>query len=583
MKWLLYAATALVVAFAPLSVPAQAGSNLPGVISEEPARPKADAEFQITEQTPIDPSCRRKAPGEFNPMHEYTCAYQLFRAFSMPLADAAKRAEFDALWAPDKVKDAPELKSDGVSEDDRKSNTFALIRRMRDFTHERFDFVHDPVQQADIQKNIVHPVLDGGIGAILRLNNMWEIQKSILDGLPEGGITYGEYQKRLDEKAIIGPGHELVIDATVPESPSAGVLKPGDIITHVIDKTGEHALDGLSQSAAIKLIRGDLGSTVTLKVLRKNSAGRLIPLSLRLQRVQVQQRAVVIHDVDGIRHIRVENFTNDYLLVDFYNALTEAQKLGMKGVVVDVRGNPGGRMDYVVGMLQMVTPRGLILTVRQRNPGAEEVTQTEWSVADGYAITAVKPVGAPDSEKKIETAQRVPFSLSYAQAAMRNPGLIYEHPLLPVIAEDMPVVVLADTDSYSASEIFAGSVQATRRGIVVGQPTAGKGAIMISLPLPEGGGLDVTNGQFYPGGMDTKHKGVIADRIVENVKDYGKTDAQMDAADAAVIEAWKHREEVNSLATKRTTINDQRFEDDMAKRDANDLKPPKEQDPRYQQ
>lgn len=595
MRWLICAAAALVVALSspawPNDSPADyivaAGKKTVAPIAQTVPiprpRPASASPFQMTEQMPADPACRAKAPGSFNSLHEYTCAYQFFRAFSMPLADPAKRAEFDALWAPEKWKDSPELKMDGVSEDDRKANTFALIRRMRDFTHERFDFVHDPEQASNIQSQVRHPVLEGGIGAILKLNNMWEIQQSIFGNVKEDGISYEEYQKRLEAAALIGAGHELVVDAVVPDGPAYGVLKPGDIITEVVNETGSHPLTGISQSDAIKQIRGGLGTSVTLKVLRKNKAGRMIPLSFTLQRVQVQQRAVIVHDVDGVRNIRVENFTNDYVVLDFYNALAEAQKLGMKGITVDLRGNPGGRMDYVVAMLEMVIPRGLVLTVKQRTPGTDRIMQTEYSVADGYGIVSEKEVSEADSEKKLASYPRVLFNESYARAALRNPGFIYEHPLLPAISEDMQVAVLIDVGSYSASEIFAGAIKAAKRGVVVGQPSAGKGAIMTELPLPEGGGTAVTNGQFYPGGLDTKHKGVIPDSIVENARDYGKTDLQEEAAAAGIRDAAKRLEDVRALEVERTRINDQRFEDEMAKRDANDLKPAKEQDPRYQQ
>ena len=545
---------------------------------------KTPAAFVMSEQTPVEASCRAKAPGtDFNSVHEYTCAYQLFRAFSMVLADPAKRAEFDKLWAPEVVKNASELKMDGVSDEERKANTFALIRRMRDFTHERFDFVQNPTQAKQRDEAIKHPTLQGGIGAILRLKDDWQIRQAIFGDAPEGKIAIGEYQKKLDEGMVITPGHEMLIDATVPGSPAYGVLKGGDVLVAVIDQNGEHPLAGMKQSDAIKLIRGDLGSSVTLKVLRTNSAGRQIPLQFTIQRVQVQQRALYIHDENGIRHITVENFENDYLLDDFYNALAEAQKLGMKGVDIDLRGNPGGRMDYVVGMLQMVVPRGLLLRANQRTPGADGIIQTEWSVADGYGVTAVKKVGEPDSAKQLDVNPRVPYTAQYGQEAMRNPELVYERPLALAIDENMPVTVEVNVESYSASEIFAGAIKATHRGTVIGAPSAGKGAIMPEISLPEGGALDVTNGQFFPGGLDTKHKGVIPDVIVEESKDYGKTDPQRDAATRVLLDQAKRLEEVRKLETDRTKINDARFEDDMAKRDANDLKPPKDQDRQYQQ
>ncbi len=549
-----------------------------------PAKPKAAPATQAAKpnNAGIDNDCRTKAPGIFNSVHEYTCAFQLIRAFSMPLADDAKRAEFEKQFAPSVWLNSEYLKMDGVSEADRIKNTFALIRRARDFTHERFDFVNDPAASADIAKTMYHPVLDGGIGAILRLNNMWEIQKAIFDGAPAAGMTRKEYMEKMQALAVIGPGHELVIDATVRQGPADGILKAGDIVTDIgtyckpegcSDPVAWKPVAGMSQDAAIKLIRGDLGSSVGLKVLRKNSAGKLIPLTLTLNRDAVKQRAVTIHDVDGIRNIEIENFTNDYLLDDFYDAITGAEKAGMIGININVRGNPGGRLDYVTAMLEMLVPRGLILKQVMRDVGANSLTQIDTSMEDGFAIIATKKSSDPDSEKQIQAAKRVPYDPSYAVAAARNPSFVDQHPLLPAISPDMPITVEINVGSYSASEIFAGALQATHRATLIGQGSAGKGAIMPQLPLPEGGAMEITNGQFYPGGMDTKHKGVIPDKIIDQVEDYGKTDAQRDVAYATLRELSARIKAVRAIEAERAKVNDARFEEEMAKRDAADRLP----------
>ncbi len=530
----------------------------------------------------IDNDCRTKAPGGFNSLHEYTCAFQLIRAFSMPLADDAKRAEFERQFAPSVWLKSDYLKMDGVSDAIRIRNTFALIRRARDFTHERFDFVHTAEETAARDKESQHPTLEGGIGVQVRLNNMWQIQKSIWDGVPDGGLTGEQYMAKMSALAIIGPGHELVVDAPVRQGPADGVLKSGDTIVEVgtlckppgcTDPVTWAPVAGMTQDAAIKLIRGDIGTSVQLKVLRQNSAGKVIPLTLTLSRDLVKQRAVTIHDVDGIRHIEIVNFTNDFLLDDFYDAITGAERTGMKGIDINVRGNPGGRLDYVKAMLEMLVPRGLILKQVGRDPGSDNLTQIETTMADGYAIVAQKVASAPDSTKQITSVERVPYDPSYAVAAARNPGFIDEHPLLPVISLDMPITVEINVDSYSASEIFAGALQATHRAVIVGQGSAGKGAIMPVLPLPEGGSLNITNGQFYPGGLDTKHKGIIPDKIVEQVKDYGQTDAQRDVADATLREMYARIQALKAIETERIKVNDARFEAEMAKRDAADLLP----------
>jgi C-terminal processing protease CtpA/Prc len=545
-----------------------------------------------TSSTGIDNDCRTKAPGGFNSVHEYTCAFQLIRAYSMPLADDAKRAEFEKEFAPSVWLNSDYLKMDGVSDADRIKNTFALIRRARDFTHERFDFVHNAEEAAAMDKEMRHPTLEGGIGASLRLNNMWQIQKAIFDGAPAAGLSRKEYMEKMDSLAIIGPNHELIIDAPVRQGPSDGVLKSGDIIVEIgnfckpdgcTDAEVWTATAGMAQDAAIKLIRGDIGTNVQLKILRKNSAGKMIPLTLTLARDQVQQRAVTIHDVDGIRHIEVENFTNDYLLDDFYDAVTGAEKAGMKGIDINVRGNPGGRLDYVTAMLEMLVPRGLILKQVMRDPGKDNLTQIDTTMEDGYGIVAQKVASDPDSTKQIKAVERVPYDPSYQTAAVRNPGFVDAHPLLPVISLDMPITVEINVDSYSASEIFAGALQATHRAVIVGEGSAGKGAIMPELPLPEGGGMDITNGQFYPGGLDTKHKGIIPDKIVEQVKDYGQTDAQRDAANASLLEMSAHIQSVRTIEAERRKVNDARFESEMATRDAADKLPLTKLDPSEEQ
>jgi C-terminal processing protease CtpA/Prc len=218
----------------------------------------------------------------------------------------------------------------------------------------------------------------------------------------------------------------------VREGPSDGVLKAGDIVVSVggdSDNPGT-PVAGLTQDAAVKLIRGDVGTSVVLHVLRKNSAGRMIPLSLTLTRTQVQQRAIMIHDVDGIRHIDIQNFANDHVIDDFYDAVTGAEKAGMKGIDLDVRSDPGGRIDYVTAMLEMLVPRGLILKQVMRDLGADGLTQTDTIMEDGFAVVTEKVASEPDSTKKVEAIHRVPYDPSYAVAAAQNPDFVDTHPRL---------------------------------------------------------------------------------------------------------------------------------------------------------
>lgn len=532
----------------------------------------------------------RKAPGPFNPMHEYLCAYVQMGVHSLPLADKAKLEQFVKDWQPSVWSGSDYLKATGT-EQEQMDRTFALIRRMRDAlgNPEPFDYVFTPSRVSDQQKNVVRPQLEGGIGAQLKLENAWQLYQ-FLDGAIKPEMTDEEKQKLYDATMVISPTHRLVVQAPVQGSPSWGVLKSGDVITAV----NGQSIDGMSMENAIKQIRGALGTSLKLEVLRTNSKGAQIPLTFTLLRSNVAQHAVTIQDIDGVRHIKIDNFENDFVVDDFYQALVEAKTKNLKGIVVDVRGNPGGRLDYVKAMLEMVVDRGRILMTRQREPGSEKVIQTEFVMDGVAAITEVMVMGAPETSKQFQIGERVAFDSNYNAQMVRNPGFVDENPLKSVIDSSMPVVVLQNGNSYSASEILAGGISGANRGIVIGQPSAGKDDIMTQLPLPEcatpgkdgvcnRGALAVISGLFYPGGNDTDLTGVIPDKIVELAKDFGKTDAQLDAAVAYVKDAAAALAVKADAAIKSKQINSDRFKKRIEERNANDLLPVEKQDPRLQQ
>ena len=550
------------------------GFSLSGLAADPQQLARNVSHVAAVAKTNLD--CRTKDPGTgFNSLHQYTCAYELFHDLSMPLGDPAKRAEFEKLWAPNVWKNSEFLKMDGLSNQERSDRTFKLIRRMRDFTHERFDFVSDAQEAAEQTKQSQHPTLEGGIGSILLLNNAWQFQKAIFANAPAEGIRSDEFEDKMEKMSIIGPGHELVIDVVVRGSPSENVMQAGDVVESVENpQTGvKTPLAGLTQKEAVGMIRGPIGSQVVLHVLRRNSAGSMVPLSLKITRAVVDQRAIMVRDADGIRHITVLNFTNDYLLDDFYNAITGAEKAGMKGIDIDVRDDPGGRLAYAKALLEMLVPRGLIIKDVHRDDASENLTATDTVLEEGYALSVNTVFGDPDSKIKVPLIKRVPYDLSYSLAAARGDEFVETHPLLPAISADMPITVTVNVNSYSASEVFAGALKATGRATIVGEPTAGKGAIMIRIPLPEGGMLSITSGEYYPGGLYTKHKGVMPNRMVSQAKDYGETDAQRDAASAVLREQRAELDKVKAIEVERTKINDTRFELEMKMRDDHDNEP----------
>jgi C-terminal processing protease CtpA/Prc len=514
-------------------------------------------------------NCDDSFKGPFNSYLEYSCGYLGFREHSSVLTYPSKMKEFEKLWDPSIWAQSPELKMTGVSESNRKKLTYALLKRMRDFTHERFDYVNDPEDVAIEEKSDVHPVLTGGIGVEFKLENAWMIDQSIVRAAAPGTLTSDEFIARKNELSVISPTYRLIVGATSQESPSDGVLQNNDIIV-AVDGV---AVEGMAFNDAVEHhLDGTTGTSVSLDVLRKNPSdpqGEMQSLHFHLVRSDFDERAVSVEDIDGVRHITVDNFENKHLLADFHRALAEAKAQHLKGVDVNLRDNPGGRLDYVLGMLEMVVPQGLLLSTREREEGATSLLQTDYTMLGIYGVTVKHNKSMPS----IVYYTRVAFSTEYEKAARDDFGYVYKHPLLPVIDGDMPVVVSQNGESYSASEVFAGAIQATHRGAIVGKPSAGKGAIMVQITLPQGGQLEVTDGQFYPGGVDTKYIGILPDYDVDLAHDYGQTDAQQDKAGAVIEEAYKRLQAFKVEATAQVKINGDRFEQEMKERDAEDNKP----------
>lgn len=611
-----------------------------GVVTAAPAiKHDPQAADDNTPQGPLNVSpaqeaaCdRSSAPGEWNSLREYTCAYIAMGEVSLPLADPDKLKAFVDAWNPSKWADSPYLQTQGVTVQERQVRTLALIRRMRDAlgNPEPFDYVFSPQRRKNMQTQVVAPQLLGGIGAMLELKDSWQIydqvEQAILPGSPfhtvqelrsfENQLQSGnpnqlvgpgkpfqtlddlkafvkKQQAALQAVLVISPAHPLVINVQpVPDSPATGVLKQGDIIESV----NGQSLNGLSLSAAVKLIRGDVGSDVQLQVLRTNSRGKQVSVTFTLVRSTIAEGAVIVQDVDGIRHITITNFENHHLLRDFYQAVVDAQAKGMKGIVLDVRGNPGGNLDYVKAMLEMLVNRGEILMTRQRDPGTSQVIQEQFVMDGQAAITETMVVGAPEESKQFDVKARVPFSTDYEDAANQSPGYVDAHPLQPVINSDMPIAVLADEHSYSASEIFAGGLGGTHRATFVGEPTAGKDDIMSQVGLPElqcdkqgsslacsRAGLAVISGSFFPGGKNTDRTGVIPDQFVSQVFDNGQTDAQLDAAIAVINAQHAALEQQRAASEKSRKFNSDRFSNEIKGRNANDALPPDQQDPDQQE
>lgn len=272
----------------------------------------------------------------------------------------------------------------------------------------------------------------------------------------------------------------------------AGILA-GDI---VLEADGEELL-GLSSTEAVSKIRGPRGTTVTLLIYRPSTDERFTVEVVR-ERIDIPTIETRWYDDNTIFYLRLREF-NATADDKVHQALKEARKQGAKGIILDLRGNPGGLLDVAISVASEFVSEGII------------------------------------TEERTKDGQVTPY--------MASPGGAATDPTLPV-------VVLVNQGSASASEIVAGAIQDTGRGILVGTQTYGKGSVQKVHELSDGSQLRVTIAHWFtPGGRDIHEEGLSPDvevtLTVENMQ--AGQDKQLDKAlellrEKISAEAWSRWE-----------------------------------------
>lgn len=257
----------------------------------------------------------------------------------------------------------------------------------------------------------------------------------------------------------------LTVVAPIEDTPAdrAGI-QSGDKIV----KINGTSTKGMNLVDAVRRMRGSKKSKVTLTIVRE---GIKKPFDVALRRETIKIKSVKPQLLpSGIVYIRMTNFQENTQaeLAKKLKALAKKSG-GMKGIILDLRNNPGGLLDEAVGVSDLFLKSGTIVSTRGR--GAE----TEVKIATG--------------------------------------GQGYY---------DVPLVVLINKGSASASEIVAGAIQDRKRGKVIGSTSFGKGSVQTVIELGEGTGLKLTIAKYYtPGGKTIEGKGVTPDFEVTNPKDLG--------------------------------------------------------------
>ena len=241
----------------------------------------------------------------------------------------------------------------------------------------------------------------------------------------------------------------------------AGV-KPGDLITHLDDEP----VLGLTLREAVDKMRGPINTDITLTVAR---TGTEKPVKITIKRGIIPVRSVRGRTEDKIGYVRISAFT-EQTEPGLRKAITEIKgKLGgdMEGLILDLRSNPGGLLDQAVAVSDAFLNRGEIVSTRGRR------TQ------DSKRYNA------------------------------RGGDLV----------EGMPMIVLIDGGSASASEIVAGALQDHKRAIILGTKSFGKGSVQTIMPLGPHGAIRLTTSRYYtPSGRSIQATGIDPDIIVPRAR-----------------------------------------------------------------
>lgn len=308
-------------------------------------------------------------------------------------------------------------------------------------------------------------------------------------------------------------------------------LKAGDLITKIDDT----AVKGLTMDQAVKRMRGEPSTKVQLTVFRK-AESRTFPVTITREEIRVQSvRAKVVEP--GYAWLRVSQF-QDRTVEDFVRKVEEIykQEPGLKGLVLDLRNDPGGLLEGAVAISAAFLPSDVV------------VVSTNGQLPDSKASFKATPEfyqrrGGADPLKR-----------------------------LPEGVKKVPMVVLVNEGSASASEIVAGALQDHKRATIMGAQTFGKGSVQTVRPLTADTALKLTTARYYtPSGRSIQAKGIVPDVWLDETAE-GNVFAALRMREADLDKhlgtAEEKRDEAREKAREEAR---QKLEEQLAKRN----EPPK--------
>lgn len=283
---------------------------------------------------------------------------------------------------------------------------------------------------------------------------------------------------------IVTPGEDNLITVVAPIEDTPGAksgIKTGDKIVKVNGK--EFTADKMDD--AVKIMKGEPGTDVVLTILRKDEEGNSEFFDLTIKREEIRLKSVkstmLSNKIGYIRIISFDELTYD----DFKKHLTNLQEQGMKGLIIDLRNNPGGILDVCTKIADELMGEGTIVYTEDKYGHKEYIKS--------------------DKEKI-----------------------------------DVLLVLLVNEGSASASEILSGAIKDSGRGILIGTKTFGKGIVQRIKPLKDGSGIKLTVSQYFtPSGKNIHGVGIepnIEVKLPDNVEMFGVDNISQDTQLKKAIE-----------------------------------------------
>jgi carboxyl-terminal processing protease len=261
-------------------------------------------------------------------------------------------------------------------------------------------------------------------------------------------------------------------------------IKPGDFIIKIDDTL----IKGMSLNDAVKRMRGKPGSKIVLTIIRKNEPK---PFEITLVRAIIKVQSVKSKLLEpGYGFVRITQFQEmtGQNLATALEKLVKENKGPLKGLVLDLRNDPGGLLTGAVAVSSAFLPRDAL------------VVYTEGRTEDAKMRLTANPDNYLRSNSDKDYLEKVPGSI-----------------------KSVPLIVLVNAGTASASEIVAGALQDHKRAVIMGEQTFGKGSVQTVLPLGNGTGIKLTTARYYtPGGRSIQAKGIEPDILVEDPASVGR-------------------------------------------------------------